>query len=37
MRLRNVQNKQEIMNQATNLILDPKEYKNKWKNYGRRK
>ena len=30
MRLRNVKNKQEIMNQATNLILEPKEYKNKW-------
>ena len=35
MRLRNVKNKQEIMNQATNLILDPKEYKNKWnKEFG---
>ena len=30
MRLRNVKNKQEIMNQATNLILNPKDYKNKW-------
>lgn len=30
MRLRNVKNKQEIMNQATNLILEPKEYNNKW-------
>lgn len=30
MRLRNVKNKEEIMNKATNLILEPKENKNKW-------
>ncbi|MBQ7104455.1 MAG: tRNA (guanosine(46)-N7)-methyltransferase TrmB [Bacilli bacterium] len=30
MRLRNVKNKQEIMDKATNLILNPKEYKGKW-------
>lgn len=30
MRLRNVKNKQEIMDNATNLILNPKDYKNKW-------
>ena len=31
MRLRNVKNKQEIMDKATNLILNPKEYKGNWK------
>lgn len=30
MRLRNVKNKQEIMDNATNLILNPKEYIGKW-------
>lgn len=31
MRLRNVKNKQEIMDNAINLILNPKDYKGKWK------
>jgi len=31
MRLRNVKNKQEIMNSATNLVLNPKDYIGKWK------
>ena len=31
MRLRNVKNKQEIMDTAINLILNPKDYKGKWK------
>jgi len=31
MRLRNVKNKQEIMDKAINLILNPKDYKGKWK------
>ena len=30
MRLRNVKNKQEIMNKATNLIENPKDYIGKW-------
>lgn len=30
MRLRNVKNKQEIMDKATNLILNPKDYIGKW-------
>lgn len=30
MRLRNVKNKQEIMDKATNLIVTPKDYQNKW-------
>lgn len=30
MRLRNVKNKQEIMDNAINLILNPKDYKGKW-------
>ena len=30
MRLRNVKNKQEIINNATNLILNPKDYIGKW-------
>ena len=32
MRLRNVKNKQEIMDQAKCLITEPKEYKGKWSN-----
>ena len=31
MRLRNVKNKQEIMDNAINLILNPKDYKGRWK------
>lgn len=31
MRLRNVKNKQEILDNAINLILNPKDYKGKWK------
>jgi len=35
MRLRNVKNKQEIMDNATNLILNPKDYIGKWeKEFG---
>ena len=30
MRLRNVKNKQEIMDKATNLITNPKDYIGKW-------
>lgn len=32
MRLRNVKNKQEIMDKSKILIVNPKEYKGKWKN-----
>ena len=33
MRLRNVKNKEKIMEQASYLITNPKEYRGKWKSY----
>ena len=33
MRLRNVKNKEEIMNQSSCLIRNPKDYRGKWKDY----
>ena len=32
MRIRNVKNKEEILNNCSFLIIDPKDYKGKWKN-----
>jgi len=33
MRLRNVKNKQEIIERATSLVLNPKDYKGKWNSF----
>lgn len=32
MRLRNIKNKEEILNNSKYIILNPKEYKGKWNN-----